>query len=144
MHHGTKNMGCACDVARGKAALILCNLVAQNLGAGRCAPWLVTSREEGFNGNRNQQNSLSTMEHGKVEIGASTQSLQVAGNRVFHERTHGAWIGSCRGSAVVRIGVLLTKTQKGKCASPRKLVQDDAVIAFNSGLDRTDKSFPHF
>jgi hypothetical protein len=25
---------------------------------------------EGFNGNRNQQNSLSTMEHGKVEIGA--------------------------------------------------------------------------
>ena len=63
-------MGCACDVARGKAALILCNLVAQNLGAGRCAPWLVTSREEGFNGNRNQQNSLSTMEHGKVEVGA--------------------------------------------------------------------------
>ena len=30
----------------------------------------VTGREEGFNGNRNQQNSLSTMEHGKVEIGA--------------------------------------------------------------------------
>jgi hypothetical protein len=30
----------------------------------------VTGREEGFNGNQNQQNSLSTMEHGKVEIGA--------------------------------------------------------------------------
>jgi hypothetical protein len=30
----------------------------------------VTGREEGFNGNRNQQNSLSTMEHGKEEIGA--------------------------------------------------------------------------
>jgi hypothetical protein len=30
----------------------------------------VTGREEGFNGNRNQQNSLSTMEPGKVEIGA--------------------------------------------------------------------------
>ena len=30
----------------------------------------VTGREEGFNGNRNQPNYLSTMEHGKVEIGA--------------------------------------------------------------------------
>jgi hypothetical protein len=30
----------------------------------------VTGREEGFNGNRNQQSSLSTMEPGKVEIGA--------------------------------------------------------------------------
>jgi hypothetical protein len=30
----------------------------------------VPSREERFNGNRNQQNSLSPMEHGKVEIGA--------------------------------------------------------------------------
>ena len=29
----------------------------------------VTGREEGFNGNRNQPNSLSTMEHGKVEMG---------------------------------------------------------------------------
>jgi hypothetical protein len=29
----------------------------------------VTGRE-GVNGNRNQRNSLSTMEHGKVEIGA--------------------------------------------------------------------------
>ena len=29
----------------------------------------VTGREEG-NGNRNQRNSLSTMEHGKVEMGA--------------------------------------------------------------------------
>jgi hypothetical protein len=29
----------------------------------------VTGRE-GFKGNRNQQNSFSTMEHGKVEIGA--------------------------------------------------------------------------
>jgi hypothetical protein len=37
--------------------------------SGRCAPWLVTGREEGVNGNRNQQNSLSTMEPGKVEIG---------------------------------------------------------------------------
>jgi hypothetical protein len=38
--------------------------------SGRCAPWLVTGREEGFNGNRNQQNYLSTMEPGKVEVGA--------------------------------------------------------------------------
>ena len=30
----------------------------------------VTGREQGLNGNRNQRNSLSTMEHGKVEIGA--------------------------------------------------------------------------
>ena len=30
----------------------------------------VTGREEGFNGNLNQRNSLSTMEHGKAEIGA--------------------------------------------------------------------------
>jgi hypothetical protein len=30
----------------------------------------VTGREEGFNGNRNQRNSLSTIEHGKAEIGA--------------------------------------------------------------------------
>jgi hypothetical protein len=30
----------------------------------------VTGRTEGFNGNRNQQNSLSTMEPGKGEIGA--------------------------------------------------------------------------
>jgi hypothetical protein len=29
------------------------------LKTGRCSPWLVTGREEGFNGNRNQQNSLS-------------------------------------------------------------------------------------
>jgi hypothetical protein len=34
------------------------------------SPWLVTGRKEGFSGNRNQQNYLSTMEHGKVEIGA--------------------------------------------------------------------------
>jgi hypothetical protein len=38
--------------------------------SGRCAPWLVTGREEGFNRNRNQPNYLSTMEPGKVEIGA--------------------------------------------------------------------------
>jgi hypothetical protein len=38
--------------------------------SGRCSPWLVTGREQGFNGNRNQQNSLSTVEHGKVKIGA--------------------------------------------------------------------------
>jgi hypothetical protein len=31
---------------------------------------LVTGGEEGFNGNRNQQNSLATMEPGKVETGA--------------------------------------------------------------------------
>ena len=37
--------------------------------SGRCSPWLVTSREQGFNGVRNQRNYLSTMEHGKVEIG---------------------------------------------------------------------------
>ena len=30
----------------------------------------VTGREEELNGNRNQRNYLSTMEHGKVEIGA--------------------------------------------------------------------------
>jgi hypothetical protein len=30
----------------------------------------VTGREEGFNGNRNQPNSLSTMEPGKAEFGA--------------------------------------------------------------------------
>jgi hypothetical protein len=48
--------------------------------SGRCAPWLVTGREEGVNGNRNQQNSLSMMEPGKVEIGAEirvrTNTLQ--------------------------------------------------------------------
>jgi hypothetical protein len=38
--------------------------------SGCCAPWLVTGRKKGFNGNRNQQNSHSTMEHDKVEIGA--------------------------------------------------------------------------
>jgi hypothetical protein len=38
--------------------------------SGCCSPWLVTGREEGFNGNRNQPNFLSTMEHSKVEIGA--------------------------------------------------------------------------
>jgi hypothetical protein len=37
---------------------------------GRCSPRLVTDREEGFNGNRNQRNYLSTMERGKVEVGA--------------------------------------------------------------------------
>jgi hypothetical protein len=30
----------------------------------------VTGREEVFNGNRNQPNYLSTIEHGKVEVGA--------------------------------------------------------------------------
>jgi len=34
----------------------------------------VTGREERFNGNRNQPNYLSTMERGKVEIGAETLS----------------------------------------------------------------------
>ena len=38
--------------------------------SGRCSLWLFTGREQGFNGNRNQQNSLSTVKHGKVEIGA--------------------------------------------------------------------------
>ena len=38
--------------------------------SGRCAPWLVAGGEEGFNGNRNQQNYLSTMERGKVKLGA--------------------------------------------------------------------------
>ena len=38
--------------------------------SGRCSPWLATRRKVGFNGNRNQQNYLSTMERGKVEIGA--------------------------------------------------------------------------
>jgi hypothetical protein len=33
----------------------------------------------GFNGNRNQQNSLSTMEHGKVEIGAEIL-LRISGS----------------------------------------------------------------
>jgi hypothetical protein len=33
--------------------------------SGRCSPWLVTAWEKGFNGNRNQPNSLSTMEDGK-------------------------------------------------------------------------------
>jgi hypothetical protein len=31
---------------------------------------LLPAGKKGFNGNRNQQNSLSTMEPGKVEIGA--------------------------------------------------------------------------
>jgi len=38
--------------------------------SGRRSPWLLTGRKEGFSGNRNQQNYLSTMERGKVEIGA--------------------------------------------------------------------------
>ena len=37
-------------------------------------------REKGVNGNRNQQNSLSTMEPGKVEIGAE---ILVRTNRLF-------------------------------------------------------------
>ena len=44
----------------------------------------VTGRKEGFNGNRNQQNSLSlsTAEHGKVEIGAE---ILLRINREFGE-----------------------------------------------------------
>jgi len=38
--------------------------------SGRCSPWLVTGRKKGFSGNSNQQNYLSTMERGKMEIGA--------------------------------------------------------------------------
>ena len=36
---------------------------------GYCSPWLLPAGK-GFNGNLNQQNYLSTMERGKVEIGA--------------------------------------------------------------------------
>jgi hypothetical protein len=38
--------------------------------SGCCSPGLVTSREEGFNGNQNQPNYLSTWNPAKVEIGA--------------------------------------------------------------------------
>ena len=33
---------------------------------------------------------------------------------------------------------------RGNALLQEKLVQDDEVIAFNSGLDRTDKSVAHF
>ena len=36
----------------------------------RALPSVPVTGREGFNGNRNQQNSLSTMERGKVEVGA--------------------------------------------------------------------------
>ena len=38
------------------------------------ALWLYR-QGKGINGNRNQRNSLSTMEHGKVEIGARPVSI---------------------------------------------------------------------
>jgi len=45
--------------------------------SGRCSPWFVTGREEELNGNRNQQNDLSTMEPGKVEIGTEIVLLTI-------------------------------------------------------------------
>jgi hypothetical protein len=42
-----------------------------------------TGREKGLKGNRNQRNSLSTMEHGKVEIGADRFRSVVSLGRVL-------------------------------------------------------------
>ena len=79
--------------------------------SGRCSPWFVTGREEELNGNRNQQNDLSTI---GTRQGRDRDGDRASDYRKFREE-HGMAADRLRLAKIVWCSLVAA------CAKPRRL-----------------------